>query len=213
MSSHIKNTLIQKGKTMKDNWILALDTAADSISVAIIHNKKVLAHQYQQMERGQGEALIPMIEEVIKATGCDFKAFSKVAVSVGPGSFTGVRIGLATARGIGLALNIPVIGITSFEASVFGLSGKVLSVLDTKRGDFFTQTFQDGTPIEEPIIRNEAEIQKLNPPAMTGIKLDNLINIPILKSPYEPAVAVGLCSLTKEGAAEPLYLREADVSI
>ena len=200
---------------MKDNLVLAIDTAADSISVALIQDKKVLAHQYRQMERGQGEALIPMIENVIQKAGCSFNKIGKVAVSKGPGSFTGVRIGLATARGIGLALNIPVVGITSFEAPAWGVQEKVLVILDTKRGDFFTQLFEKGVAVEEPVIRNEAEIQKLNPPALIGSGVAYLTNthIPILKTDNEPAVAVGLCSFEIEHSAEPLYLRDADVSI
>lgn len=200
---------------MKNDFILALDTVSDSISVALIQKGNVIAHQYQQMERGQGESLIPMIQNVFQKAHYDFKDLSKVAVSVGPGSFTGVRIGLATAKGIGLALNIPVVGITAFEAAAFDIKGSFLVVLDTRRGDFFTQSFLNGKPTEEPIIRNEAEIQKLNPPAITGSGVPYLTNtqIPIIKPPYDPATSVGLCSLKSERVAEPLYLRDADVSI
>ncbi|MBR6412574.1 MAG: tRNA (adenosine(37)-N6)-threonylcarbamoyltransferase complex dimerization subunit type 1 TsaB [Alphaproteobacteria bacterium] len=200
---------------MKNDVILALDTTENSISVALIETDKVLAHQYQEMERGQGEALIPMIQEVLKKAKRDFKKVTKVAVAVGPGSFTGVRIGLATARGIGLALNIPVAGITSFEAAALETKGKVLVVLDTKRGDFFTQTFQDGNPVEEAVIRNEEQIRKLNPPTLTGSGASYLkeTKFNIIAPKYESAIAVGLCSLKNERAPEPLYLRDADVSI
>ena len=200
---------------MKNDIILALDTTENSISVALIHSSKILAHQYKKMERGQGEALIPMIQDVIQQSHIDFKSLTKIAVSVGPGSFTGVRIGLATARGMGLALNIPVVGITSFEATAFEITGKVLVVLDTKRGDFFTQFFQDGSPIEAPVIRNEAQIYKLNPPAVIGSGVPFLPNknLKIIQMKYEPAVSVGLCSLAKGRAPDPLYLRDADVSI
>ena len=200
---------------MKNNLILALDTTGNSISVALIGPDKVIAHQYETMERGQGEALIPMIEKVVKKAGRDFKDLTKVAVAVGPGSFTGVRIGLATARGIGLALNIPVVGVTSFDVAALETTGKVLVVLDTKRGDFFTQIFQDGEPVEDPIIRNEEQIRKLNPPAVIGSGVSYLTKgkFKALQMKYEPAVAVGLCSFKKGRAPDPLYLRDADVSI
>ena len=200
---------------MKNNLILALDTTADSVSVALLKGEKVVAHTFQQMERGQGEALIPMIQGIFKSAKVDFQNLSKVAVSIGPGSFTGVRIGLATARGIGLALDIPVIGVTSFEAAAYGTKEKVLVVLDSKREDFFTQTFLNGEPTEEPRIRSEEEILKLNPPAVIGSGVLHLSksHIPVIRSTHEPAVAVGLCSFQKEHAPEPLYLRDADVSL
>ena len=200
---------------MENNLILALDTTADSISVALVQNQNVIAHQYRKMDRGQGEALIPMIQEVFKKAGHNFKDINQVAVSVGPGSFTGVRIGLATARGIGLALDIPVSGVTSFEAAAWGTTGKIMVILDTKRDDFFTQMFQDGKAVEDPVIRSEEDIQKLNPPALIGSGVHCLTktNIPMIKLNFEPAMAVGLCSLKAKRAPEPLYLREADVSI
>ncbi|MDY6407865.1 MAG: tRNA (adenosine(37)-N6)-threonylcarbamoyltransferase complex dimerization subunit type 1 TsaB [Pseudomonadota bacterium] len=202
---------------MKNKKILtlAIDTVADSISVALIQNGQTIASQYRAMERGQGEALIPMIQNVIRKAQYDFNDLTQVAVSVGPGSFTGVRIGLATARGIGLALNIPVVGISAFEAAAFKTHGDILIVLDTKRGDFFTQRFQDEKPVEAPCIRDTAAIKSLNPNSIGGSGKDMLsfMNIPIVQSSFIPAVAVGLCAMTSSGKAEPFYLRDADVSI
>jgi len=198
--------------TIKTPLTLALDTAADSISVAVLKGTKILAHKYQRMERGQGEALIPMIQEVLSNSKLDFPDLERVAVSVGPGSFTGVRIGLATARGIGLALNIPVVGITSFEAAAYGTTGKVLVVLDTKRGDFFTQYFKDGKPLAEPVIRTPEKICAEKPSKIVGSGAGLLPDLPHANTGYEPACAVGLCSLSGGVSANPLYLRDADVS-
>ena len=97
------------------------------------------------MERGQGEALIPMVDALLKQAGLSPADVKRVAVSVGPGSFTGVRVGLAAARGMGLALHVPVVGITTLAAAAYQVPAEtVLAVADTKRGDFFTQLFRGG---------------------------------------------------------------------
>ena len=197
-------------------YTLAIDTANDSISVALLKNKDVLSHDFRIMNRGQGEALIPMIQSVLKEASFDIQKLDRVAVSIGPGSFTGVRIGLSAARGVGLALNIPVYGVTSFEAAAYQSTGFVLAVLDTKRGDFYTQLFKDGKEAEGPTIRTVGQISSLDVPVLIGAGAQSLANQTkkeIRLYPMEPAIAVGLCSFQKTYPPEPLYLRDADVSI
>ena len=123
-------------------YTLAFDTTANSVSVALLDDSDIVFQDNQIMERGQGEALIPMIQRIMYSSGKKMSDIDRIAVSVGPGSFTGVRVGLATARGMGLALKKKVVGITTLEASAYQIKGKVLSVLDTKRGDFYTQIFE-----------------------------------------------------------------------
>ena len=197
-------------------YTLAIDTANDSISVALLKNKDVLSHDFQIMDRGQGEALIPVIQSVLKGASFDIQKLDRVAVSIGPGSFTGVRIGLSAARGVGLALNIPVYGVTSFEAATCQSTGSVLAVLDTKRGDFYTQLFKDGKETECPTIRTADQISSLDVPVLVGAGAQSLANQTkkeIYPYPMEPAIAVGLCSFQKTYPPEPLYLRDADVSL
>jgi len=197
-------------------YTLAIDTANDSISVALLKNKDVLSHDFRIMNRGQGEALIPMIQSVLKEASFDIQKLDRVAVSIGPGSFTGVRIGLSAARGVGLALNIPIYGVTSFEAAAYQSAGFVLAVLDTKRGDFYTQLFQDGKEAEGPTIRTVGQISSLDVPVLIGAGAQSLANQTkkeIRLYPMEPAIAVGLCSFQKTYPPEPLYLRDADVSL
>ena len=200
----------------KTVYTLAIDTANDSISVALLKNKDVLSHDFQIMDRGQGEALIPMIQSVLGKASFDIQNLNRVAVSVGPGSFTGVRIGLSAARGIGLALQIPVYGVTSFEVAAYQSVDSVLTVLDTKRGDFYTQLFKNGKEAEAPAIRILQQINDLDIPTLVGPGAKSLAeqtNKEICLYPMEPAVAVGLCSFQKTYPPEPLYLRDADVSI
>ena len=87
-------------------------------------------------------------------------------------------------------------------------------MLDTKRGDFYTQTFEDGIALEEPKIRTTDEIKALSPSFLTGSGAELLmeIGIPVVQNNMSVAVAVGLLSATVQRPAEPVYLRDADVS-
>ena len=136
--------------------ILAMDTATSSCSVALWFDGAIVAARREVMFRGQAEALVPMINDVLdeaKVTAIDLDL---LAVTVGPGAFTGLRIGLATARGMGLAANIPCLGLTTTEVIAHAVNasswnrGTLLVALDSKRADIYVQAFQPGhKPISE----------------------------------------------------------------
>lgn len=194
---------------------LAIDTANENIAIALLNGTQVLAEINQEMPRGQGEALIPMIQEMLIKANLSPSDIHQLAVTLGPGSFTGVRIGMATARGMALALNIPVFGTTTLEASALQTTDKVLSVLDTKRGDFYTQLFQDGEPLEAPAIRSVEQIKMLTDVSLVGSSAQSLVEetgFPVQNPPLSPAVAVALSALLHKREANPYYLRDADVS-
>ena len=127
--------------------ILAMDTAGRACSAALLRDGQIRARRFEAMERGQSERLVPMLLEVLADGGCGFDALDAIAVTVGPGAFTGVRIGLATARGLALARDLPLIGVTCFEAVAEAApashsDGRHLAVLlDAKRRDLFVQVF------------------------------------------------------------------------
>lgn len=127
--------------------LLALDAAGSACSAAVWSDGRLCAQTFAAMQRGQSERLVPMAKEVMAAAGLSFAALDAVAVTRGPGGFTGVRIGLATARAFGLALGIPVIGISSFEAVAAAVPaeerrGRILAVaLDAKRRELYVQPF------------------------------------------------------------------------
>ncbi|HEX2759906.1 MAG TPA: tRNA (adenosine(37)-N6)-threonylcarbamoyltransferase complex dimerization subunit type 1 TsaB, partial [Rhizomicrobium sp.] len=94
--------------------ILAVETCLGACSAALLQGDKILAHRWQAMERGHAEALAPMVEELLRGTGIN--TLDRLAVTVGPGTFTGQRVGLSFMRGLRLALNKPLTGITSLQA-------------------------------------------------------------------------------------------------
>jgi tRNA threonylcarbamoyladenosine biosynthesis protein TsaB len=126
--------------------ILALDTAMAACSVAVIDtaHDEPLAQAFVPMERGHAEALAPLVQEVMHEAGVSFSEIDRIVVTTGPGTFTGVRIGLSLARGIGLARNIPVIGIdtlTAIAANEPMHDVPVLVVADARNGEVYAASF------------------------------------------------------------------------
>ena len=139
--------------------VLALDCAMSACSAALWHNGKILAVDSRPMERGHAEALMPMVERVMAEGGRDYAALDLVAATVGPGAFTGIRIGLAAARGIALAAGKPCAGVTTLEVLAAGVihalgpeaageslarkpaGAPILAVVESRRADVFVQAF------------------------------------------------------------------------
>lgn len=128
--------------------LLAFDTSCDACSVAVWRDGVVLAHDAKAMVRGQSEELVPMIDRGMRQADVDFTSLSAVAVTAGPGAFTGLRIALATARAIAMATGRPAVGVSTFEAIAAAAartdqSGarSLVVAIDTKRGDLYVQSF------------------------------------------------------------------------
>ncbi len=96
--------------------ILAVDTALGACSVAVLGNEATLAHGLEVMERGHAERLAPMVRDAMAAADTGFSAIDRLAVTTGPGTFTGQRVGYAFMRGLRLALKRPLVGVTTLEA-------------------------------------------------------------------------------------------------
>lgn len=128
--------------------LLALDTALDACSAAVWADGRTRAHRRADMRRGHAEALMLMVAAVMAEAGVGVDRLDALAVTVGPGHFTGLRIGLAAARGLALAGRLPLLGVSTLEAVAHGVSaaeraGSVLAVaLETKRADLYVQAFE-----------------------------------------------------------------------
>jgi tRNA threonylcarbamoyladenosine biosynthesis protein TsaB len=153
--------------------ILALDTATSSCSVAFWADG-VKACRTAAIERGHAEALMPMVVEVMAEAGVAFADVDLVAVTVGPGSFTGLRIGLAAARGMALAAGLPCLGITTLEAVAESIDRRqqanevVLAALDSKRGDIFAQAFAAvDRPLDPPVAVSVDDLHAIIPAGTT----------------------------------------------
>src|SRR5439155_15583278 len=145
--------------------ILAIDTALDACAAAVLDTatSKVIALESQPMKRGHAEALMPLIARVMKESGIAFAALDRIAVTTGPGSFTGLRVGLSAARGIGLAAGNPVVGVTTlsaYAAPIVSESGEnpIISAIDARHDHVYLQVVSgNGGPLVMPQIAPVAE--------------------------------------------------------
>ncbi|MGH7060912.1 MAG: tRNA (adenosine(37)-N6)-threonylcarbamoyltransferase complex dimerization subunit type 1 TsaB, partial [Stellaceae bacterium] len=144
--------------------VLAIDTAGAACSVAVGRGDGLLGTEELAMAHGQAEALLPMVDRVMRAVPLQPAALDIVAATVGPGSFTGIRVGLAAARGIALACGAPLVGVSAFAATAgavasdrragcdFLLRDVLLIALESRRADLFVQLFDPALrPLSEPI--------------------------------------------------------------
>ncbi|MEI9990422.1 MAG: tRNA (adenosine(37)-N6)-threonylcarbamoyltransferase complex dimerization subunit type 1 TsaB [Rhizomicrobium sp.] len=133
--------------------LLAVDTALGACSVAILDGDDVLAHVFAPMERGHAEALAPMVEDAMRDAALGFAALDRLAVTTGPGTFTGQRVGLAFMRGLRVALHKPLLGVTTLAAmgrqaeAETGLAAYA-ALHDARRDEVYLQT----TGMDDPVL-------------------------------------------------------------
>jgi tRNA threonylcarbamoyladenosine biosynthesis protein TsaB len=209
--------------------ILALDAAAAACSAAVWRDGAILAQRRQAMARGHAEALMPLVLETLQAAGLDFPDLSRIAVGVGPGSFTGIRIALAAARGIGLAASLPVVGVDSFSAVAAAIpeatrrGRALLVVIDSKRRELFGRYYDDElNPQGAALVLAPAELlahRPAGPLLIAGGAAGLLPDAADMMRAANSGVseAVSIAHLAAEGRAllapRPLYLRAPDVTL
>ena len=143
----------------------------------------VLASRHEFMDRGQAEALAPMVQETMGLAGVAFKDLARIAVTTGPGTFTGVRIGLAMARGLGVALSIPMTGINSLAAIACNETAGDLPMVvavDARANEIYFASYDaSGHELIAPAIVALTEAHKLmptHPVRMLGTAADLLLD-------------------------------------
>jgi tRNA threonylcarbamoyladenosine biosynthesis protein TsaB len=146
--------------------VLALDTALAACSAAVFDTKRgLVAGASIPMRRGHAEALLPLIERVMDDAGFAFSDLDRVAVTIGPGSFTGLRVGVSAARGIALAAGKPAVGVTTLAAFaapalILAQGTPVLAVIDARNDQVYLQLFSDGVT-NKPSIASLSEAIEL----------------------------------------------------
>lgn len=125
--------------------ILALDSSGLVASVAVVEEEQLIAEFTINYKKTHSQTLVPMLEEVKKMIDLDLSSLDAIAVAAGPGSFTGLRIGSATAKGLGLALNKPIIGIPTIDGlayNLYGVNKIVCPILDARRNQVYTGIYR-----------------------------------------------------------------------
>ena len=138
--------------------ILAADTSLPILSVALVKDAQLLGATALEGRSSRNEKLLPAIDWLLTETGSDRKEIDLFAVTRGPGSFTGVRIGLATMQGMALALGKPVCAMSTHEA-IAPDRGRWIIVDDAGRGEFYVSIFDDGEEIVPPRLARADEVQ------------------------------------------------------
>jgi tRNA threonylcarbamoyl adenosine modification protein YeaZ len=213
--------------------ILAIDTALEACSVALLDTGQPdrAIHESQAMTRGHAEALMPMIARVFERAGFDAAQLDRIAVTVGPGSFTGLRVGIAAARGIALAAGKPAIGLTTlaaFAAPLFAADDAipVVTAIDARHDHVYLQVFgAGGLTLVKPAVLHVSEAARASlggPPRLVGTGAEMLARAwpagarpPVLvdnkRAPdIEWVARLGAASPETGAPPKPLYLRAPD---
>ena len=208
--------------------LLAVDTALGACSVAVLEGDAVLVHRLEFMERGHAEALAPMVEEAMTAAGLPFAAIDWLAVTTGPGTFTGQRVGLAFMRGLRVALRKPLVGVTTLSAMAQGAraeTGLALAAAlhDARRNEVYLQ-IAGGAPMEPIVLSIDEAVaaiaQRGEAIALAGTAApaahERLPNTTLSSIRQPDALWVARLARDLPDSAEPprpLYLRAPDAKL
>jgi tRNA threonylcarbamoyl adenosine modification protein YeaZ len=184
--------------------LLAIDTAAPRLQLALLRDNDRVETLVEDMATGQAERLFPALAELLERAGTAYPDLTRIAVTTGPGSFTGLRIGLSAARGLGLALNIPVLGIPSLLAlSLTAQCEPVAVLVDARRDEAYFQSFSGpGIPIGAPALLPIATARARTP-----------LGAGTITSPFIDIAALARFAMTADPALYPpeaTYIRDAD---
>jgi tRNA threonylcarbamoyladenosine biosynthesis protein TsaB len=201
--------------------ILSIDTCLGASSVAVLEGERVLATRSEPMTRGHQERIGMIAREAAADAGIAFDDLTRIGVTVGPGSFTGLRVGLAFAKGLATALSIPCVGVTTLEALAFGIPGFTAAVLDARMSQVYIQVFADGVSLMAPdalelgeAAARLAELHSGGPATLVGsgapLLADTMSGAAILTPAAPDPVAVARLAAARPTPAHsprPLYLR------
>ncbi len=210
--------------------VLAIDTALSATTAALARDGRLISTRCDPMERGHQERLAVLVGETMAKAGVRFEVLDRIGVTVGPGSFTGVRVGLALAKGLALAWETPLVGVGSLQALAESVEaeGVKAAVIDARRGRVYLQLFRDGAPLCDPDIvdiegaRGIIETLGIGPqpaPSVTLIgsgahllaeSVPNVAVVPLAYPTPEAVVRLAAAASVPTSPPSPLYLRGPD---
>lgn len=178
--------------------IIGLDSSGLTASVAIVEDDRLVAEYSVNYKKTHSQTLVPMLDEISKMTELDLETVDAIAIAKGPGSFTGLRIGSATAKGLGLALNIPIVEIPTTDGlayNFFGTDRLICPIMDARREQVYTGLYEfKGDKLNvllpataEPIEDTVERVNSYNRPVIflgDGVKvfrekIEALIKVPV----------------------------------
>jgi tRNA threonylcarbamoyladenosine biosynthesis protein TsaB len=211
--------------------ILAVDTALGACSAALLDDEHVLARRFEPMERGHAERLAPMIDEVMSEAQISLASLDRLAVTTGPGTFTGQRVGLAFMRGLRIALGRPLIGITTLatmaaQAKAETGLARAASLHDARRDEVYIEMGDSLPPrlmtFGDAITTLRSLVHRHDPPvAMAGTAAsracDALANGFVVSTVRQPdalwLARLAASAVASDIAPRPLYLRAPDAKL
>jgi len=213
--------------------VLAIDTALAACSAAVLDTAHggIVASESLPMTRGHAEALMPLLQRVMKSSGLAFADLDRVVVTTGPGSFTGLRVGIAAARGLGLALKVPVVGVSTLSAYAAPHLAEndripVVAAIDARHQHVYLQVFGPGGRIRAAPrlagLKEAVQAASGAPSCIVGSAAqavaDKLSKTAVLPTIVDSSTAPDIAWIARIGAvvpeatspAKPQYLRAPD---
>ena len=205
--------------------VLGLDTCLNACSVAVIDGGRVLAHRTEVMARGHQERLAPMAQAAMADAGLAFDRLERIGVTVGPGSFTGLRVGVAFAKGLASALSVEAAPVGVLEALAAEADGLAAAVIDARRDQVYLQVFEAGralmAPDVLPVATAAARLVELvqgraltlvgsGAPLLADVASDAVVRTP---EGCDARKVAALAAARQPAPLKPLYLRAPDAKL
>ncbi|NBW10423.1 MAG: tRNA (adenosine(37)-N6)-threonylcarbamoyltransferase complex dimerization subunit type 1 TsaB [Caulobacteraceae bacterium] len=201
--------------------VLVIDTALNACTAAVFDGDRPLGVRVEPMAKGHQERIGGLVRDAVEEAG-GFDGIERIGVTVGPGSFTGLRVGLAFAQGLGAALGVPVVGISTLAAlarSADGGAGTTAAVIDARRGQVYLQTFEGGVATLSPAAlgldaarETLAAADRIWAGNGAALVTDNLAIEPLTVPTPAALAALTIAADLAEAPPKPLYLRAPDAT-
>ena len=205
--------------------ILGIETSSNRGSVALLEGGRTACLLEHQRENAHGESILPLIEQALGSAGWTRRQLDRVAVGIGPGSFTGLRVGIAIAQGVSEGLEIPLVGIPSLQAMALAvppdLPGPRCVLVDARKGELFAAVYDvDGREVlGVELVSSDEQLERivasLEAPVYVGsgaaasTRLANVYRNPECDYPHARWVALAARTAAPMAVVRPLYVRDA----